>query len=140
MDFLNREISTGKYVFFEASAFRAIALMLNNIENLIAILTYCQTGDYIYDELCALKNTSLNGNVVYILNILGDYQRKLADVKNDFFDFRNVIFLSEVFDCADYLSYYANFMHGNYFFEIFLTAIRPTACGMLDTAVSRVLW
>ena len=140
VDFLYCEISSGKHVFFEASAAGAIALMFNNIKNLIAVLTYCHTGDYIHDELCALKNGTLDDDVVNVLNILGDYQRKLADVKDDFFDLRNVIFFCEVFDCVDYLSYDSYFMHGDYFLEIFLTAIRPIALGALETAVSRVLW
>ena len=140
VDFLNREISTGKHGLFKAAAFGAVALMLDDIEDFVAFIAFGKTGDYVNDEICALKNTALNGDVIYVFNILGNYQRKLADVENNLFNLRYVVFLGEFFNRADYLSYYADFVHGNYFFEIILTAIRPTALGALDTAVRRVLW
>ena len=126
VDFLYREIRAGEYGFFETAALGAIALMFYNIEDFIAFIAFRHAGDDVYDELCALKNAALNGYVVNILNVLGDDERKLADVENDFFNFCYIIFLRKVFDCAYDLSYNAYFVH-DYFFAIFLTAIRPTA-------------
>ncbi len=59
MDLLYREILTREHSLFKASAVRTIALVLNDIEDLVAVVALGHTGDGLKNELCALKRRTL---------------------------------------------------------------------------------
>lgn len=79
-------------VFFKAAAVGAIALVLNDIERLIAFVAFSHAGNDIYHKLCVLEPCIPNDDGIYILNILGDDQRQLAYIEDD---------LRALFACRD---------------------------------------
>lgn len=70
------KILARKYGFFKAAAVGAIALVLNDMEQLVAFVAFSHAGNDIYHKLCVLEPCIPNDDGIYILNILGDDQRQ----------------------------------------------------------------
>ena len=92
MYFLDVEVLAGENCFLKAAAVGAIALVLNDIEQLVAFVAFSHSGNDIYHKLCALEPCIPNDDGIYILNILGDDQRQLAYIEDD---------LRALFACRD---------------------------------------
>ena len=75
VDLLYREILTREHSLFKASAVRTIALVLNDIEDLVTVVALGHTGDGLKNELCALKRRTLSDGRKQLLNILRDDER-----------------------------------------------------------------
>ncbi len=88
----DEKILARKYGFFKAAAVGAIALVLNDIEQLVAFVAFSHAGNDIYHKLCILEPCIPNDDGIYILNILGDDQRQLAYIEDD---------LRALFACRD---------------------------------------
>ena len=109
MDLPYAEILTGENRFLKAAAVRAIALMLYDVEYLVTLVALGKTGDDIHDELHAVKYRPLRCDGVDLLDVLGDDERQLADVKHDLLDPVDTVFLRKVLHCADDLLYDSDF-------------------------------
>ena len=92
----DQEVLTRKNGFFKAAAVGAVAFVLNDIENLVALVALGKAGDDVYNELCVLESCVLNDDGVDLLDVLGDDQRQLADVQNDLRDLFNVVLLGKI--------------------------------------------
>ena len=92
MDLPDGEILAAQDRFFKAAAVGAIALVLNDIEQLVVFVAFSHAGNDIYHKLCVLEPCIPNDDGIYILNILGDDQRQLAYIEDD---------LRALFACRD---------------------------------------
>lgn len=91
----DEKILARKYDFFKAAAVGAIALVLNDMEQLVAFVAFSHAGNDIYHKLCVLEPCIPNDDGIYILNILGDDQRQLAYIEDDLRDLLNVVSLAK---------------------------------------------
>ena len=105
MDLPYAEIPAGKDGLFKAAAVRAIALVFYDVEYLVTLVALGKTGDDVHDELHAVKYRPLRCDGVDLLDVLGDDERQLADVKHDLLDPVDTVFLRKVLHCADDLLY-----------------------------------
>ena len=80
----DEKILARKYGLFKAAAVGAIALVLNDIEQLVAFVAFSHAGNDIDHKLCVLELCIPNDDGIYILNILGDDQRQLAYIEDGF--------------------------------------------------------
>lgn len=87
-------------VFFKAAAVGAIALVLNDIERLIAFVAFSHAGNDIYHKLCVLEPCIPNDDGIYILNILGDDQRPY--IEDDLRDLLTVVLPGKIGDGFDH--------------------------------------
>ena len=111
VDLFYGEILAGEDGFFKASAVRAVALVLDDIENFVALVALGHAGYDIHDELRALKYRSLGRNGINLLDILRDDERQLADIQNDLVYLLDIVFGGEAFDRAHDLLYNTYLMH-----------------------------
>lgn len=109
--FSDGAFSAGKDGLFKAAAVRAIALMLNNVEYLITIVALGKTGNGVHDKLCPVKDSALDDRRIDLLNILGNDERKLTDIKYDLVDLFDIVFLCKVFYGAKDLSDNSDLVH-----------------------------
>ena len=124
-----------KYGFFKAAAVGAIALVLNDMEQLVAFVAFSHAGNDIYHKLCVLEPCIPNDDGIYILNILGDDQRQLAYIEDDLRDLLNVVSLAKsvtvlTIERTTPISCIA----AAYFLAIFLVTSFATAAGALPAA------
>ena len=66
----DEKILARKYGFFKAAAVGAIALVLNDMEQLVAFVAFSHAGNDIYHKLCVLEPCIPNDDGIYILNII----------------------------------------------------------------------
>lgn len=98
----DEKILARKYGFFKAAAVGAIALVLNDMEQLVAFVAFSHAGNDIYHKLCALEPCIPNDDGIYILNILGDDQRQPAYIEDDLRDLLHVVLLGKIGDGFDH--------------------------------------
>lgn len=98
----DEKILARKYGFFKAAAVGAIAIVLNDIEQLVAFVAFSHAGNDIYYKLCVLEPCIPNDDGIYILNILGDDQRQLVYIEDDLRDLLNVVLLGKIGDGFDH--------------------------------------
>lgn len=131
----DEKILARKYGFFKAAAVGAIALVLNDMEQLVAFVAFSHAGNDIYHKLCVLEPCIPNDDGIYILNILGDDQRQLAYIEDDLRDLLNVVSLAKsvtvlTIERTTPISCIA----AAYFLAIFLVTSFATAAGALPAA------
>lgn len=102
MDLLYQKILAREYGLFKAATVGAVALVLDNVEKLIAFVTFGHAGDDIYHKLRVLEPCVLNDDGVDILHILGDDQRELADIQHYLGNLLDVVFLGKIGDGLDH--------------------------------------
>ena len=131
----DKKILARKYGFFKAAAVGAIALVLNDIEQLVAFVAFSHARNDIYHKLCVLEPCIPNDDGIYILNILGDDQRQLAYIEAisatslmSFCSAKSVTVLT--IERATPISCIA----APYFLAIFLVTSFATAAGALPAA------
>lgn len=111
VNFTDKEAVAGKHGFFKAAAVGAVALVLNDVVNLIAFLALDYARHNVDDELCIFKDSAFDNSGVNILNVLGDYHRYLADIENNLGNLIDIVFFRKFLDRMNDLSYYADFVH-----------------------------
>ena len=136
----DEKILARKYDFFKAAAVGAIALVLNDMEQLVAFVAFSHAGNDIYHKLCVLEPCIPNDDGIYILNILGDDQRQLAYIEDDLRDLLNVVSLAKsvtvlTIERTTPISCIA----AAYFLAIFLVTSFATAAGAFPAAPSSAL-
>ena len=72
MNLFNQEILTRENGLFKASAVGAVALVLDDVEKLVAFVALCHAGDDVYHKLGILEPCVLNDYGVDILNVFGN--------------------------------------------------------------------
>ena len=111
MNFFYGEILPCEDGFFKASAIWAVALMLDNIENLVTVVALCHAGNDIHDELCPLEYRTLGSHGINILDILRDDEGELTDVKNYLVNFTDIVLGGKFLNCAHDLLYNTYLVH-----------------------------
>lgn len=99
----DEKILARKYGFFKAAAVGAIALVLNDMEQLVAFVAFSHAGNDIYHKLCVLEPCIPPTTTGYISSTyLGDDQRQLAYIEDDLRDLLNAVLLGKIGDGFDH--------------------------------------
>ena len=102
VDLLYQKILAREYGLLKAAAVGTVALVLDHVEKLVALVTFGHAGDNIYHKLRVLEPCVLNDDGVDILHILGDDQRKLADIQHYLGYLLDAVFLGKIGDGLDH--------------------------------------
>ena len=83
MDLADEEVLAGEDGFFKAAAVGAVALVLDDVEQLVALVALGHAGHDVDDELGVFQKGVRDHNGVELLDVPRDNQRQLADIQND---------------------------------------------------------
>ena len=111
MYFLDVEVLAGENCFLKAAAVGAVALVLDNIEYLVALVAFRHAGDDLKNELRVLQRRLGGDGGVQLLDIFGDDERQLADLAYDLAYPLDVVGLRVIKDGFAHAPHYADLVH-----------------------------